>query len=704
MTPTSSSTPSSAALKLNDAQTANLALQPVRYSDQGHCKNKDVMTAVADALADKSCSDALITAILKNAWLHDYQPELNELITNIEARHGAGAVRFSDNVRRMLADEHIDLVQNSDGTVQLEKSIAVKSNPRRADLIGSTLDTILPTTLCKLISSYDDEIEIGEKNRKLIVAIMETGDSAAKSSVIAAASHQRQISYLNELFQNKPLNLSGIDLSNLDLTGIDLAHAEVSFANLQNCCLADARLNFTRLTGSNLNQANLSRANLTHACLNNARLIAANLFGANLTGTTLIRACLLCANLEQATLCNSISFHVLPTLNFSNYIESRYGKNRLSPLVLLHRKQLQAPLDVLVVPTLSEMPSRSDDSSSRLTPLVITENEKRLVLASGLVMKDYGDGTIQLSRGLTVQHDPLRSSVIDSTLLRIFPKELTDLISSYDDDIEISQQNETAILDILKSADQSAKGLLIGSACRQFKLIYLNQIFSTLRQQGFKLNLSRVDLSNLNLTGLNLNNINLSYAAMHGCNLFQVTLHQANLIKTNFNGASLIKADFTGATMSGASLMQADLTGAILNQANLVGAVLKFAKLLDAELQGGTNLTNAYLDYASLELTNLTGAVMINASLTHVNMYGTKLGRANLTNAKLMHARVANATMSSVNLSHADLSRATIDDTILIDAPKLAGTIWTGVRATKILTDPATKRLLPASIRPQCLD
>lgn len=661
------------------------------------------MAAVADALADKSCSDALTIVILKNAWQHNYQPELNALITNIETRHGAGTVRFNANVRRMLADEQINLVQNNNGTVQLEKRIAVKSNPRRAELIDSTLETILPTTLCKLISSYDDEIEIGEKNRKEIIAIMETGDSAAKSAVIAAASHQHQIRYLNELFKHTRLNLSGIDLSNLDLTGIDLTHAEVSFANLQNCCLVDARLSDTRLTGSNLNQANLTRANLSNAFLNNTRLIAANLFGTNLRGATLTHAFLLCANLEQAALGNSMDLN-LTALNFSNFAASVYGKTRLPHQTLIQLKKLQAPIDVMVVPTLPEMASDSDDSSSGPTTLVITGKEKRLLMASGLVMKDYGNGTIQLSRGLTVRHDALRSAAIESTLLKIFPKELTDLISSYDDDIEISQQNETAILDILKSTDQSAKGLLIGSACRQFKLLYLNQIFSTLRQQGFKLNLSRVDLSNLDLTGMNLNNIDLSYAAMHGCNLYQVTLHQANLIKTNFNGASLIKADFTNATMSGAHLIQANLTGAILNQVNLVGAVLKFANLLGAELQGGTNLTNAYLDYASLELTNLTGAVMINASLTHANMFGTKLGRANLTNAKLMYARVANATMSSVNLSHANFSEATIDDTILIDEPKLAGTIWTGVRATKIVTDPATKRLLPLSIRLQCLD
>ena len=660
------------------------------------------MAAVAAALADKSRSDHCIAAIFKNAWQHNYLSELNRLIQSIETQHGAGAVLINRNVATMLADEHIILSQNSDGTVLLERAVSVKLNLARYEAINSTLDQYLSTDLCKLISSYDDEIEICEKNRKEIIAIMENGDSTAKSALIAAASHQHQIRYLNELFKGKPLNLNSVDLSNLDLSGIDLTHANICFANLQNCCLVDASLSHASFTASNLNQANLMRANLTNTFLACTRLIAANLHAANLRGATLINTCLLCANLEQADLGNSMDLD-LTDFNFANFKVGVYGKTRLPHQSLLRLNKLQAHVDVIVVPDPSVAIPSSDRSSMPRT-LFIYENEKRLLLANGLVIKDNRNGTMELSRGLTAQHDPLRSQAIGSTLLKTFPKVVTDLISSYDDDIEISERNEDAIVQILKSNDQSAKGLLVGSACRQFKLVYLNQALGNLRQQGFQLNFSHVDLSNLNLTGLNLNNINLRHAVMHGCNLYQVTLHHANLTKANLNGASLIKADFTSADMSGASLIQADLTGASLNQVNLVGAVLKFAKLLDAELQGGSNLTNAYLDHASLELTNLTGAVMINASLTHAKMFGTRLGRANLTNAKLMHAQLSFAALHSVNLSHADLSGATIDNITLMDAPKLNGTIWTGVAATKIITDPATRKLLPLSIRLQCLD
>jgi len=359
---------------------------------------------------------------------------------------------------------------------------------------------------------------------------------------------------------------------------------------------------------------------------------------------------------------------------------------------------------VLVEPALSTGITSSSGSSSKPNTLVINENEKRLLLANKLIMKQNGDGTIQVSLGLAIHHEPRRKLAIESTVQKTLPKVLTDLISAYEDDIALCRQNEHTILEIIKSSDQSAKGLLVASACRQFKLLYLNQIFATLRQKNFPLNFSHVDLSNLNLTGLNLNNINLSHAVMHGCNLYQVTLHHANLVKTNLNGASLVNTDFSNATMSGASLMQADLTVAILNQANLVGAVLKFTKLLDAELQGGTNLTNACLDYATLELTNLTGAILINASLTHAKIFGAKFGRANLTNAKLMGAKLSFVGMHSVNLSHADLSEATIDNITLVDKLRLTGTIWTGVRAAKIFTDPETRKMLPLSIRLQCLD
>jgi len=316
MTPTSLTSLSRTHPKLADEQD-NLACRRLVFSAQGHCSNKATLTAVGDALADKSSSDALIAVIFNNAWQHHYQDELNQLIKNIELRQGAGTVLITDNVKRLLADAHINLVQNSNGTVRMENRIAVTSDPRRHASIVSTLDDILPPPLRELISAYDDEIEISEKNRKEIIAILEYGDAGTKSAVIAAASHQQQIRYLNTLIRHRPLNLSGVDLSNLDLTGIDLTHADVSFANLQNCCLENAMLSNTSFLSSILNQANLTGANLSDSCLRNARLIAANLYGANLRLANLRFACLLCANLEQVDFGAYINLD-LTTFNFCN--------------------------------------------------------------------------------------------------------------------------------------------------------------------------------------------------------------------------------------------------------------------------------------------------------------------------------------------------------------------------------------------------
>jgi len=710
MTPISVTRPFSTTPALT-ASAPELAAQSLQFTTDGQCKNKNVMAAVIDALTDQSRSDECIAAIYENACLHHYQAELNQIISRIETQHGSGTVVVNRNVLRLLADNQISLLQNSNGTVQFEKIIAFRRNVERHNLIQSTLDTILPTSLCQLISCFDDEIEIGEKNRNAIIEILESGDPTAKSALIAAASHQHQIPCLNGLFKeqliaHKALNLSHVDISNLNLTGINFTQANLSYANLQNCCLVDAQLRDALFIASNLNNANLSRANLANAYLSQTRLVAANLYRANLRGAILNYACVLGANLEYADLGYSMDLS-LTVLNFCNITNVAYVT-----LKSLSHKVLP-PIDVIVVPKLSETSSHSDfcpgsgstfgwvGPSTRREAIVIDETEKGLLLARGIVIKDNLDGTNQLHRGVAIRQDPLRRQAIDSSLTKILPTELTGIISSYEDDIEISQWNEGFIMEILTSTDQTAKALVLAAASHQFKIPYLNLRLMKLRERGFQLDFSHIDLSNLYLPGINLNHINLSHAVMHGCNLYQATLHHANLTKANLNGAALESTEFTNANMSAASLVHANLTGAILIQTKLVGAVLKFANLFKAELQG-SDLSNAFLDHAALKWTDLTSAVMINTSLTHADLYCTKFSAANLSHAKLMHAKLVYATLMRVNLNHADLSDATVEDITLMYEPKLSGTIWKGVHAKKIFTDPVTRKLLPFLIRLQC--
>ncbi len=713
MTPTTLTRPTTFKSALPHSPT-ELAAEPLRFTTQGQCKGKQALAAVTEALADKIRPDHCIAAIFKNAWLHQYQHELNQIITSIETRHGTGMVLVNENVLRILSEEGINLLQNSDGTVQLEKIIAVESDPTRHAVISSSLENIFPTELSKLIASFDDEIEICEKSRAEIIAILESDDPTAKSLLIAAASHQRQIQFLNKIFQaqlikEKPLNLFRVDLSNLDLTGIDLTHANLSFANLQNCCLRKARLVNVWLMYANLNNADLSNSILIATRLDNARLIGANLVRAHLNEVNLDYACLLCANLNGAQFGNpyTLTSAIFNFSTFENFQSLVCGYDQLfpraqEPLKAKILPRLPDPYGTLTDDSIPESFSGPIDLSKRPITVVIDENEKLILLKQGVVITENRDGTAQLSLGLSMRADPGRKLAIYSALTTTLPKVLTGLINAYDEEMEISEKNESAIIRILKSGDQAAKGLIIAAASQQSQIAYLNILFPKLRQQGVKLDFSRVDLSNLNLTGINLDYVNLGHAVMHGCNLYQATLRNANLSCVNLNGARLEQTEFTNANMSGARLFQANLKQAVLISVNLMDAVLKFADLDSADLQGGTDLTSAYLDHANLTNANLAQAVMVNVSLTHATMSGVDLYEANLTNAKLTHANLRWASLVAVNITNADLSHANLERVTLVGEPVLKGSVWKDVRARIIFSDAPTRKMLPFLIRIRC--
>jgi len=569
----------------------------------------------------------------------------------------------------------------------------------------------LTQDLCKLIAAFDEEIQICEKNRDEIIAILESGDISAKGLLFAAASHQRQIPFLNRLFnalsaKGKLLSLVGIDLRNLDLTGIDLSHANLGFANLQNCCLANAQPSGAWLMYANLNQANLSKADLARARLHNARLIAANLFQVNLNDAFLDYACLLCANLDtirsgtpsalMGTIFNFSTFSSVPDYHIEWICKAQ------EPLNVLILPQRPDPCATLTNDSMPYSLASPVNLSMRAITVVIDEHEKLLLLKKGILMRENRNGTVQLSQPLAMRTDLHRKRGIDTILPPALPKVLKDLIRDYDDDIEIGEKNEHAIINFLKSGTQSDKGMIIAAASRQFQIPYLNKLLLKIRQQGSRLNFSCVDLSNLNLQGINLNYVNLSHAIMHDCNLYQATLHHANLLKVNLNGAFLQHAEFANANMAGARLFGANLKNSILINVILVDAVLKFANLENADLQGSTEMANACLDHAVLTNANLTQADMANVSLIHADLSGVNLHEANLSNAKMMHANLTWTSMVGVNLTNADLSHANVEQVILMAGPVLTGTVWKGVRARKIFTDAATRKMLPFLIRLRC--
>ncbi len=679
-----------------------LAMQPLLFADQRQCKNK---AAIFDALADKSRDDQCIAAIFRNACRHHYLAELNQIIKDIETRHGAGTVIINDNVKRILSKDQIDLIQESDGTVQLKNSVAHSTDlelPKSIDLTGVEKSTEQPGSL---MGSDDRQITINEKNINLLITILTSADPLKKAQVIAAASRQNQIDYLNSIFENlgaenNSIDFSHVDLSNLNLTGIDLTFINLSHANLRNSCLVDAQLAYTNLTHANLNNANLRQANLTKANLTNARLIGANLTKAILNSAKITNACLLCAELQDTDL-TMVSTLALTIFNFST-LNRAITRFCYSDFITEH---VHASVNAIILRTLSDpIPSatgRVSRMSSKLKTVVIDENEKRLILSTGVKLTDNRDGTVQLRPGLVIYRDQYRYQNVDSTLSRILPKVLTDMISAYDEELEICLANRSAIADILSATDQTAKGLIITAASNQSKIKCLNEIFDTVRARRIKLDLSQVDLSNLDLSEINLNSANLTNAVMHGCKLVKANLRHAILVNANLNDACLVRAEFHHANMSHVRLIKADLSSANLFEVVLTGAIVKFANLENTAMNE-TNLTNAYLDHAMLKGTRLDNACLVNVSMTHASMSMVDLRYSNLTNAKMMHSKLIDSNLLRSNLTSVDLSGAQFKR-VKLHLSMLTGSIWTGVEAGKIEIDYETSKSLPSEIQRHCV-
>ncbi len=324
--------------------------------------------------------------------------------------------------------------------------------------------------------------------------------------------------------------------------------------------------------------------------------------------------------------------------------------------------------------------------------VVINRNVVRILGEAGITLTTNNNGTVHLARTVAAVADPDRHTTIHQSLTTILPKGLSDLIGTYDDEIEISEKNETEILAILKSGHLQAKVNVIAAASRQDQISCLNQIFQTFKSQHGQLNLSRADLSFLDLRGINLESANLSHAILAGSDLSGANLTQACLRCSNLSDANLTDAILVNANLSKANLFQA----------RLVGAQLKFADLSGSKLNG-IDCTAAVLDFVNLKRAELYRAVLVNASLIHANMDGASLIRANLSNAKLLYAKLIHANLSDVNLTGADLSDASFEHVTLRGNPNLSATIWDGVRARKIDTDWQGQRQLPNRFWRQCV-
>jgi len=568
-----------------------LATQPLVFDSEGRCTNKAVLAAVIDALSDRCSDDQLVATLFENAFNKRYQSQLNQVIKNIRALHGAGAVNINLRVMQLLAEDGLELQQNSDGTVKIGYQISHCAYPERHEAIRLVTGNSLPGDLGKLICAYDDEITIDKQNVTEIFKILGSDDVSAKSLLIAAASRQKKIDVLNFLIaafrsMHQQPDLSYVDLSGLDLTAIDLSNTNLDHANLRNTTLTYARLQGARLTYANLNSANLSFAKISQADLSYARLIGTYCYKADLEAVKLRGACLVCTNLHAAALGNHDLIDAIIKYGTMQHVQIRAATYQFNDII----RNLYNDSIAYIVPSDCEHDLQSAPKallkqigihSGYGGLLVIHENEKQILLANCIEITDNNDGTWRLSQIPTICRDQRRHDWIDTTLKTCaLPRELTSIIAAYDDDIEISYRNKKAITEILKSADPAAKRQCITAAVQQYQIDTLNEIFKELRTSNTPVDLSFVDLSNLDLSriylsGANLKHTNFQNSCLRQADLIYAILQFASLNNVNLENADLHYADLTGARLIGANLLYASFGRTTLNHACLIRAQLR---------------------------------------------------------------------------------------------------------------------------------
>jgi uncharacterized protein YjbI with pentapeptide repeats len=178
-------------------------------------------------------------------------------------------------------------------------------------------------------------------------------------------------------------------------------------------------------------------------------------------------------------------------------------------------------------------------------------------------------------------------------------------------------------------------------------------------------NLSSADLSKAVLSEAIFNNAlllssNLRVAALNNAELFDADLSRASFMNSDLSGAYLNRA-----ILSGADLRKANLSGAVLSSSNLENANLSGANLIDANLVlaklNKTNLEHALYSPDTKGLEDLEDSVKEkmyfiapDSNLRDADLNGgSDLSNADLRCANLIDVNLVLAKLNKTNLEHA---------------------------------------------------
>lgn len=239
-------------------------------------------------LSDQRSSADDIAALFKQAFNDQQQDALNDVILSIRQN---GDFSVNEQVKNLLLDALIELVQHSNGTIEMREFLFTEVSKKCRKIVDGALTEFLPNDVCGIVTAYlADQIEFSARNRPLLKKIFLSDDIGMKEKIIRQAGMQGQERFLNKLFREirraninagpHRLNLAGINLSCLELCGdyaIDLSYTNLCDANLQK-----AQLDSACLRGSDLRRTNLQDTNLKGANLRRSSLVGSNFHKANL--------------------------------------------------------------------------------------------------------------------------------------------------------------------------------------------------------------------------------------------------------------------------------------------------------------------------------------------------------------------------------------------------------------------------------------
>jgi uncharacterized protein YjbI with pentapeptide repeats len=196
------------------------------------------------------------------------------------------------------------------------------------------------------------------------------------------------------------------------------------------------------------------------------------------------------------------------------------------------------------------------------------------------------------------------------------------------------------ISDYLEWEAEEAKFRIVGNIKR------LNRL-------GEKTNFS---LQNAYLVGAKLREAHLDDSDFLEAKLYRINLDRAKLNNAILGGADMREAILKFAQLDGGT----DLTDADLSFANFTNAVLHHTKLIEAELEGArfknASLGSANLSKAHVYYVDLTGANLSSADFTEAWIFRSNFTGANLTNAKLNGTNFAETELKFALLNGADFT------------------------------------------------